>query len=69
MAIQWSTLSSTWHELRTVRMVLEALVNFEDEPKNERIIWWFTKNKNVVRLIEHGSFNMVALNRPFRLRF
>jgi len=50
-------------------MVLEALVNFEDEPKNERIIWWFTKNKNVVRLIEHGSFNMVALNRPFRLRF
>ena len=43
--------SSTWRELRAVRMVLESLV---PKLKNERVRW-FSDNQNVVRILEIGS--------------
>ena len=52
---QWSpdeaTQSSTWRELRAVRMVLES---FQTKLKNERV-HWFTDNQNVVRIVQCGS--------------
>ena len=45
--------SSTWRELRAVRMVLESLL---PKLKNERIRW-FSDNQNVVRILEVGSKN------------
>ena len=45
---QWSTdeasQSSTWRELRAVRLVLES---FQSKLENERVRW-FTDNQNVV---------------------
>ena len=43
--------SSTWRELRAVRMVLES---FESQLQNERVRW-FTDNQNVVWIVLHGS--------------
>ena len=43
--------SSTWRELRAVRMVLESLT---PKLKNERIRW-FSDNQNVVRILQTGS--------------
>ena len=43
--------SSTWRELRAVRMVLESLI---PKLKNECILW-FSDNQNVVRIMEIGS--------------
>ena len=43
--------SSTWRELKAVRMVLESLI---PKLKNERIRW-FSDNQNVVRIMEIGS--------------
>ena len=43
--------SSTWRELRAVRMVLESLI---PKLKNERVRW-FSDNQNVVRIMEVGS--------------
>ena len=43
--------SSTWRELRAVRMVLESLV---PKLKNE-CIRWFSDNHNVVRITDIGS--------------
>ena len=52
---QWfideSTQSSTWHELRAVRLVLES---FQSKLENERVRW-FTDNQNVVIIVQHGS--------------
>jgi len=52
---QWSpdevTQSSTWRELRAVRMVLES---FQAKLKNERVRW-FTDNQNVIRIVQYGS--------------
>ena len=52
---QWSKeearQSSTWRELRAVRLVLES---FEQKLQNERVRW-FTDNQNVVRIVLHGS--------------
>ena len=52
---QWSAdeaqLSSTWRELRAVRMVLES---FQSKLKHERVRW-FTDNQNVVRIVQFGS--------------
>ena len=52
---QWdlkeSRQSSTWRELRAVRMVL---MSFESQLQIERVRW-FTDNQNVVRIILHGS--------------
>ena len=52
---QWSkeeaAQSSTWRELRAVRMVLES---FESKLQNERVRW-FTDNQNVVRIVLNGS--------------
>jgi len=52
---QWSReeamQSSTWRELRAVKMVLES---FESKLQNERIRW-FTNNQNVVRIVLNGS--------------
>ena len=45
--------SSTWRELRAVRMVLES---FQVKLSNERIRW-FTDNQNVVRIVQYGSKN------------
>jgi len=47
------TKSSTWRELRAVRMVLESLL---PKLKNERIRW-FSDNKNIVRILDVGSRN------------
>ena len=48
---EWSAdeaqLSSTWRELRAVRMVLESKL------KHERV-HWFTDNQNVVRIVQFG---------------
>ena len=48
---QWSkeeaAQSSTWRELRAVKMVLES---FESKLQNEKVRW-FTDNQNVVRII------------------
>ena len=44
-------LSSTWRELRAVKMVLES---FQSKLKRERIRW-FTDNQNVVRIVQQGS--------------
>ena len=41
--------SSTWRELKAVRMVLESLI---PKLKNERIRW-FSDNQNVVRIMEN----------------
>ena len=41
------TRSSTWRELRAIRMVLESLV---PKLKNQRIRW-FSDNQNVVRIL------------------
>ena len=46
-----STKSSTWRELRAVRLVLEAL---EFQLSNERVRW-FTNNQNVVCILSVGS--------------
>ena len=43
--------SSTWRELRAVRIMLEFLVS---KLKNERVRW-FSDNQNVVRIMEVGS--------------
>ncbi|XP_065915901.1 uncharacterized protein [Dysidea avara] len=43
--------SSTWRELRAVRLVLES---FGPKLQNERIRW-FTDNQNVVRIVQCGS--------------
>ena len=52
---QWSApeaaQSSTWRELRAVRLVLES---FQGKLANERVRW-FTDNQNVVRIVQHGS--------------
>ena len=52
---QWSKWeaqqSSTWRELRAVRLILES---FYGQLENERIRW-FTDNQNVVRIVLHGS--------------
>ena len=44
-------LSSTWRELRAVKMVLES---FQSKLKRERVRW-FTDNQNVVRIVQYGS--------------
>jgi len=46
-----STRSSTWCELRAVRVVLDALAT---KLANERVRW-FTDNQNVVRILTVGS--------------
>ena len=46
-----ATCSSTWRELRAVRMVLESLM---EKLKNQRVRW-FTDNQNVVRILQTGS--------------
>ena len=43
--------SSTWRELKAVRMTLESLVS---KLKNERVKW-FSDNQNVVRILQTGS--------------
>ena len=43
--------SSTWRELRAVRLVLDS---FQSKLKNERVRW-FTDNQNVVRIVQYGS--------------
>ena len=52
---QWSVeeaaQSSTWWELRAVRLVLKSL---QGKLANERV-HWFTDNQNVVRIVQHGS--------------
>ena len=52
---QWSLeeakQSSTWRELRAVRMVLES---FQSKLKHERVCW-FTDNQNVVKIVQRGS--------------
>ena len=52
---QWATdeagRSSTWRELRAVRLVLEQLVS---KLANERVCW-FTDNQNVARILLVGS--------------
>lgn len=52
---QWSVedskRSSTWRELKAVRLVLES---FQSKLENERVRW-FTDNENVVRIVQHGS--------------
>ena len=45
--------SSTWRELRAVRMVLESLL---PKLRNKRIRW-FSDNQNVVRILDTGSRN------------
>ena len=45
------TQSSTWRELKAVRMVLESLL---PKLKNKRVRW-FSDNQNVVRILETGS--------------
>ena len=46
-----AALSSTWRELRAVRLVLESLVG---KLRGHRLRW-FTDNQNVVRIISTGS--------------
>ena len=52
---QWlpheATQSSTWRELKAVRLVLESLVT---KLRNQRVRW-FTDNQNVCRIITTGS--------------
>ena len=52
---QWSPdearQSSTWCELRAVKMVLKS---FQSKLKHERVRW-FTDNQNVVRIVQYGS--------------
>ena len=43
--------SSTWRELRAVKMVLES---FQSKLKHERVRW-FTDNQNVVKIVQYGS--------------
>ena len=43
--------SSTWRELKAVRLVLES---FQSKLENERVRW-FSDNQNVVRIVLHGS--------------
>ena len=54
---QWSAeevkSSSTWRELRAVKLVLES---FQAKLSNERIRW-FTDNQNVVRVVQYGNKN------------
>ena len=54
---QWSVeeaeCSSTWHDLRAVKMVVES---FQSKLNNEHIRW-FTDNQNVVRIVQYGSKN------------
>ena len=56
---QWSaeeaTQSSTWRELRVVRLILES---FQGKLANERVRW-FTDNQNVVSIVQHGSPKVV----------
>ena len=51
---QWSEeetkQSSTWRELRAVRLILESFQTFL---RNERVRW-FLDNQNVVRMVQHG---------------
>ena len=57
---QWDTMevqqSSTWHELRAVRLVLESLMN----KLRNCTVKWFTDNQNVARIIQVGSKNELA---------
>ena len=46
-----ATRSSTWRELRAVRMVLESLM---EKLRNQRVRW-FSDNQNVVRILQTGS--------------
>ena len=43
--------SSTWRELRAVRLVLESLVS----KLSNKWVCWFTDNQNVYRVIMYGS--------------
>ena len=43
--------SSTWWELRAVRL---ALVSFQTFLRNERVCW-FSDNQNLVRIVQYGS--------------
>ena len=43
--------SSSWHELRAVRLILESFVK---ELCNQRVRW-FSDNQNVVRIMLYGS--------------
>ena len=54
--------SSTWREIRAVRLVLESLIPML---KNERI-QWFSDNQNVVRILQAGS-RKVELHWPCML--
>jgi len=53
------TKSSTWRELRAVRMILESLI---PKLKNEGIRW-FSDNQNVVSILMIGSKNL-SLKKP-----
>jgi len=53
--------SSTWRELRAVRMALKSLV---PKLKNERI-YWFSDNHNVVRILDIGSKNPAYKRNPY----
>ena len=44
--------SSTWHELRAIRLVLESLMN---KLQNNCTVKWFTDNQNVAHIIQVGS--------------
>ena len=48
-----SSASSTWRELRAVRMVLESLIG----KLHDHRVRWFTDNQNVVKIISNGSKN------------
>ena len=50
-----ATQSSTWRELRAVRLVLDSICL---RLQNHRV-WWLTDNQNVVRIVLYGSRNVV----------
>ena len=62
---QWSReeaqQSSTWRELRAVRLVLES---FGPKLQNERVRW-FTDNQNVVRIVLGGSYSTAGSTGNF----
>ena len=53
--------SSTWREIRAVRLVLEALI---DKLENQRVRW-FTDNQNVARIMSVGSKNVALQQEAF----
>ena len=72
MAVE-AKLSSTWRELRAVRMVLESLAV---KLKNERVRW-FTDNQTVARILSYGikqpalqrkAFDIFALSTQTQIR-